>query len=89
MNFVINIIWGIIIGAAMIIPGVSGGVLAVVIGIYDKLIKALNNIFKDFKTNFLWIYSNIRGNYKQHYKLYLLLFSRLYINHKNPCSQKV
>jgi putative membrane protein len=46
---------GIVIGAAMIIPGVSGGVLAVVMGIYDKMLKALSNLFKDFKKNFIYL----------------------------------
>lgn len=34
---------GIIIGVANIMPGVSGGTLAVVLGIYDKLIEAIGN----------------------------------------------
>ncbi|MGL6167530.1 MAG: DUF368 domain-containing protein, partial [Fusobacteriaceae bacterium] len=34
---------GIIIGVANIMPGVSGGTLAVVLGIYDKLIGAIGN----------------------------------------------
>ena len=35
----------------MIIPGVSGGTLAVLLNIYDKLISAISNIFKDFKNS--------------------------------------
>jgi putative membrane protein len=35
---------GMVIGAANIIPGVSGGTLALVLGIYDKLIEAISNI---------------------------------------------
>lgn len=42
---------GIIIGVANIIPGVSGGTMAVSMGIYDKLISAITNIFKDFKNS--------------------------------------
>lgn len=34
-----------VIGMANIIPGVSGGTLAVVLGIYDKLIEAISNFF--------------------------------------------
>ena len=34
---------GIIIGIANIIPGVSGGTLAVVLGVYDKLTEAIGN----------------------------------------------
>jgi putative membrane protein len=36
---------GIIIGLANIIPGVSGGTLAVILGLYDQIIFAINNIF--------------------------------------------
>lgn len=43
MNF-INILRGMVIGVANIIPGVSGGTLALVLGIYERLIGAINNI---------------------------------------------
>ncbi|HKM05032.1 MAG TPA: DUF368 domain-containing protein [Lachnospiraceae bacterium] len=42
---------GIVIGIANIIPGVSGGTMAVSMGIYDKLIYALTHLFKDFKNS--------------------------------------
>ena len=38
MEFFGNIIKGIMIGIANIIPGVSGGTMAVSLGIYDRLI---------------------------------------------------
>lgn len=37
------ILKGIVIGIANIIPGVSGGTLAVVLGVYDKLTEAIGN----------------------------------------------
>ncbi len=40
---------GIFVGIANIIPGVSGGTIAVVLGIFDQMISAVNSIFKDFK----------------------------------------
>ncbi len=40
----INILKGMVIGVANIIPGVSGGTLALVLGIYERLIGAINNI---------------------------------------------
>ncbi|MGN1295262.1 MAG: DUF368 domain-containing protein [Bacilli bacterium] len=40
---------GIAVGIAMIIPGVSGGTLAVILKIYDDLINAVNQLFKHFK----------------------------------------
>lgn len=46
MKTIIEIIKGILIGIANIIPGVSGGTLAIVMGIYNKLIDAVNDFFK-------------------------------------------
>lgn len=43
------------IGLAMIIPGVSGGTLAVLLGIYDKIIDSIGNLFKKFKESFLFL----------------------------------
>ncbi len=40
---------GIIIGVANIMPGVSGGTMAVVLGIYDQLLHALSNFFSEKK----------------------------------------
>ncbi len=40
---------GILMGVANIIPGVSGGTLAVTLNIFDELIGSINNIFKDIK----------------------------------------
>lgn len=40
-----NILKGIGIGVANVIPGVSGGTLAVVLGVYDKLTEAIGNFF--------------------------------------------
>ncbi|MGB0405527.1 MAG: undecaprenyl phosphate translocase family protein, partial [Fusobacterium sp.] len=42
-NFIINMFKGMGIGIANVIPGVSGGTMAIVFGIYDKLIEALAN----------------------------------------------
>lgn len=43
------ILKGMIMGIANIIPGVSGGTLAVSMGIYDKLIHSVTHLFKEFK----------------------------------------
>lgn len=44
-----NILKGMVMGMANIIPGVSGGTMAVSMGIYDKLIHCLTHLFKEFK----------------------------------------
>lgn len=48
MKFLIDVLKGVVIGIANIIPGVSGGTMAVTMGIYDKMIGAINKIFKKF-----------------------------------------
>lgn len=42
---------GIMVGIANIIPGVSGGTIAVIVGVFDRMLEALNTIFKKFKEN--------------------------------------
>ncbi len=49
MGYLKEILKGAFIGVANIIPGVSGGTIALSMGIYEKLIDAINNIKKDFK----------------------------------------
>lgn len=46
---------GIIIGTGKIIPGVSGGMLAMTLKVYDKGIDAISNYFKDVKSNTLFL----------------------------------
>lgn len=46
---------GIVIGIANIIPGVSGGTMAVVMGIYDRLIQAIGGFLTDSKQRILHI----------------------------------
>ncbi|SHK18975.1 putative membrane protein [Hathewaya proteolytica DSM 3090] len=51
MKILFNIIKGMVLGIANVIPGVSGGTMAVVLGIYDKIISSVNNLLKDFKNS--------------------------------------
>ena len=55
MRFIINAIYGCIIGVANIIPGVSGGTMAVILNIYDKLIDSVTGIKKHFKESILFL----------------------------------
>ena len=48
------ILKGMIIGLANIIPGVSGGTLAISMGIYDKLIHCITHFFSEIKDNILF-----------------------------------
>lgn len=56
MNGFLNMIKGIFIGAGAIVPGVSSGVLCVIFGIYEKLLDAVLNFFKDLKKNFKFLF---------------------------------
>ncbi len=49
------ILKGYIIGSSMSVPGVSGGTMAILLGIYDKLISSISNFLKDIKGNFLYL----------------------------------
>lgn len=51
MNYIKEILRGVVIGIANVIPGVSGGTMAVSMGIYDKIIFAITNLKKDFKNS--------------------------------------
>lgn len=53
----ILILKGLIIGAGKIIPGVSGGMLAIILNVYDKGIEAISEFFKDVKSNFTFLFT--------------------------------
>lgn len=56
-----NIFVGVILGAGLIFPGISGGVLAVIMGVYEEMIYVLNNFFKNIKENMLFLFPIIIG----------------------------
>ncbi len=49
MKFLIDFIKGGIIGIANIVPGVSGGTLALMLGVYNKMLGAISGLLKQFK----------------------------------------
>ena len=53
MTFILDIVKGMIIGIANVIPGVSGGTMALSLGLYDKIIGSVSNLFKDVKKSLL------------------------------------
>ncbi len=52
---VLILLKGFIIGSSMSVPGVSGGTMAILLGIYDRLIGSISNFLKDIKGNFLFL----------------------------------
>lgn len=49
MGYLKEILKGVFIGVANIIPGLSGGTIALSMGVYEKILGAVNNIWKDLK----------------------------------------
>lgn len=50
-DWFIRLLKGILVGIGFILPGLSGGVLAVIFGIYDRIIKFLANLRHKFVEN--------------------------------------
>lgn len=53
-SWIARVIKGIVIALGFILPGISGGVLAAILGIYERMISFLAHPFKDFKENVLY-----------------------------------
>ncbi|MDD2489969.1 MAG: DUF368 domain-containing protein [Bacilli bacterium] len=56
-----KVIMGMVIGGGMVLPGVSGAVIMVIFGLYDKVMKSLSNFFKDIKNNSMFLLPIIIG----------------------------
>ena len=54
IDWIIRLLKGVLVGVGFITPGLSGGVLAVVFGIYERLMRFLGNIFENFIENVLF-----------------------------------
>lgn len=64
MNALQDYLKGVIIGVANIIPGVSGGTMALVLGIYERLIDALHNISSDTIVSILKLFRFRKENFE-------------------------
>ena len=60
-NFLINTAKGAAIGVAMIIPGVSGGTLAVLLKVYDKMIESISGLRKHFIESVKFLFPILLG----------------------------
>ncbi len=61
MRLLITIIKGMMIGIANVIPGVSGGTMAVSLGIYDKMIGSVSGIFRHLKESIAFLFPLLLG----------------------------
>lgn len=84
---ILLILKGFVLGIANIIPGVSGGTLAITLGIYKRLIEVISHFFKEFKENIkfvfflgvgillaLAVFSNVVGYCLDNYPFATILF---------------
>ena len=51
LRFLYRIICGFFLGVSIFAPGFSGSIVAIVMGIYQDLLRIISNPFKDFKKN--------------------------------------
>lgn len=61
MKFVMDMIRGVLIGVANVIPGVSGGTMAVSLGVYDRLISSLTGLFKNIRKSLVTLAPIVLG----------------------------
>ncbi len=71
-EILVRIVKGFFFGIANIIPGVSGGTLAMTLGVYEELIQAISHFFRDFKKNLQFLVPFLGGAV-----LSILLMSKL------------
>ncbi len=56
-----NLLKGMIVGLGAVTPGLSGSVLLVIFGLYQKTISAISSLFKDFKNNVKFLFPLVCG----------------------------
>ena len=61
IGFLTNVVRGAAIGIAFIIPGFSGGSVAAILGIYEKLVGSVADLFKHFKRSILFLLPILLG----------------------------
>ena len=61
MENIFLLIKGFFMGVANVIPGVSGGTIAIILGIYERFIGAISNIKKNFSENIKFLLPIIIG----------------------------
>ncbi len=55
MKTLITFLKGIVVGLGAVAPGLSGSILLVIFGLYQKIVSTVSHIFKDFKRNVLFL----------------------------------
>lgn len=60
-NSIVLMLKGFFMGIANVIPGVSGGTIAIIVGIYEDFIGAINHLFSNFKRNLKFLIPIVIG----------------------------
>lgn len=55
-GFFYRMLCGAFLGISIIAPGISGSIMAVMMGIYDELISIISNPFKNLKKNIIYVF---------------------------------
>ncbi|MDR3356063.1 MAG: DUF368 domain-containing protein [Spirochaetaceae bacterium] len=61
IDWILRLLKGALIGTGFILPGVSGGALAAVFGLYERIISFIAHITKDFIKNILFFIPVVTG----------------------------
>ena len=67
-----NFLKGIVVGLGGVAPGLSGSVLLIIFGLYQKVLEALGTLFRDFKKNVQFLVPIVGGMF-----VGVLLFSKV------------
>ena len=59
--FIFRVFQGALIGLGAVLPGISGGVLSVIFGIYKPIMELISNPFANFKTHVPKLFPVILG----------------------------
>lgn len=56
MKYMVSVLFrGMCVGGTMLVPGVSGGSMAMILGIYDKLVSAVSSFFRHKKASAIFL----------------------------------
>lgn len=61
MKYLINFLKGVVVGIGGIAPGLSGSVMLIILGLYEKMIRAMGTLFKNFKKNIAFLIPLVLG----------------------------
>ncbi len=76
-SFLYRVLCGFCLGISIFAPGISGSIMAIIMGIYDKLLSIASNPFKNFKNNFKFLFPLGIGAVIS-LVLFILMFSYLF-----------